>query len=159
MDQFVSKLHFWMLSLIPLRYWWSLFRNHIPSSLLDDLRTPQATKTDTELCPTSIWLQDSQALMKFPIAPCPLNFSACNWFSLGFHDVVTSQEKNDSYSFVEIDEKVILVCLSGKFVVKNFSEINRAYVSFVTVWNVTLFRVCIIIGQHYIWILRFYHLK
>ena len=51
------------VSLTLYRHWWGLFRNHIPSPLLDDIRAPQATKGGTELCSKSVWVQDQQAMM------------------------------------------------------------------------------------------------
>lgn len=47
-----------------LRYWWSIFRNHIPALVPDDIRSPQATKSNTELCSQSFWLQASQTMIE-----------------------------------------------------------------------------------------------
>ncbi|GER49401.1 casein kinase II subunit beta [Striga asiatica] len=63
-----SQLMLWntfidSISLDLQRYRRSIFWDYIPTPVLDDIRTPQASEASTELCPKGVWLQAAQALM------------------------------------------------------------------------------------------------
>ncbi|KAB5526862.1 hypothetical protein DKX38_020709 [Salix brachista] len=58
------KLHLFLygISLTLPRHRWSLFWNHIPSPIFDDIWAPKATESNAKLRSKSFWLQTPQTL-------------------------------------------------------------------------------------------------